>query len=126
MNLRLRLALTCLAFSCFIVNPAAAACLDEQDPASTIESTYLRVVTLNLAHGRKDGRNQLLQKTETIRNNLGDVAGVLKLVDAHLVALQEADAESSWSGKFNHVAFLGEQADYPLYLSWGSRQQPDV
>jgi endonuclease/exonuclease/phosphatase family metal-dependent hydrolase len=113
LNLRLRLALTCLAFSCFIVNPAAAACLDEQDPASTIESTYLRVVTLNLAHGRKDGRNQLLQKTETIRNNLGDVAGVLKLVDAHLVALQEADAESSWSGKFNHVAFLGEQADYP-------------
>jgi endonuclease/exonuclease/phosphatase family metal-dependent hydrolase len=112
-RLRAICGIICLAVSCFIVNPAAAACLDEQDPASAIESTYLRVVTLNLAHGRKDGRNQLLQKTETIHTNLGDVAGVLKLVDAHLVALQEADAESSWSGKFNHIAFLAEQADYP-------------
>jgi endonuclease/exonuclease/phosphatase family metal-dependent hydrolase len=113
LNLRLTGALTCLAVSCFFVNPAAAACLNELNSTSTIESTYLRVVTLNLAHGRKDGRNQLLQKTETIYSNLGDVAGVLKLVDAHLVALQEADAESAWSGKFNHVAFLAEQADYP-------------
>jgi endonuclease/exonuclease/phosphatase family metal-dependent hydrolase len=105
--------ISCLAVSFFFVNPAAATCLNELNSTSTIESTYLRVVTLNLAHGRKDGRNQLLQKTETIHSNLGDVAGVLKLVDAHLVALQEADAESSWSGKFNHVAFLAEQADYP-------------
>jgi endonuclease/exonuclease/phosphatase family metal-dependent hydrolase len=113
LNLQLPVVFACLAVSCFAVNPVAAACLDEQDPASTIESKFLRVVTLNLAHGRKDGRNQLLQKTATIRNNLGDSAGVLKRAGAHVVALQEADAESSWSGKFDHVEFLAEQADYP-------------
>ena len=110
---KLLLALICLAVPFFVVNPAHAVCPAEREPASTIESEFLRVVTLNVAHGRKDGVNQVLQKTESINKNLLEVARVLKLADAHVVALQEADAESSWSGKFNHVDFLAEQADYP-------------
>ena len=111
--LKFRVALICMAALFFVAGPAFAACPAEQEPASVIESPVLRVVTLNVAHGRKDGMNQVLQKTETINNNLREVARVLKLADAHVVALQEADAESSWSGKFNHVEFLAEQADYP-------------
>jgi endonuclease/exonuclease/phosphatase family metal-dependent hydrolase len=90
-----------------------ADCPSEQGDESVIESEYLRLVTLNVAHGRKDQRNQILLKGETIRTNLEEVALALKKADAHLIALQEADAESAWSGRFNHVELLAEKADYP-------------
>jgi len=93
--------------------PAQTACPDGQATATTSDTTFLRAVTLNLAHGRKDGLNQLLQSAQTINNNLVDVARVLKLIDGDLVALQEADAASSWSGGFNHVDFLAGEAGYP-------------
>ncbi|MCZ6792551.1 MAG: hypothetical protein O7J95_02930, partial [Planctomycetota bacterium] len=38
---------------------------------------FFRVVCLNLAHGRKDGPNQLLQSGDAIRSNLDDVAAFL-------------------------------------------------
>jgi endonuclease/exonuclease/phosphatase family metal-dependent hydrolase len=72
-------------------------------------------MTLNVAHGRSDGPNQLLQGTRSITDNLVQVAGMLKRVDADLVALQEADGISVWSGNFNHVDFLAEAAGYPYH-----------
>jgi endonuclease/exonuclease/phosphatase family metal-dependent hydrolase len=105
-----------LALLCCCVGPSFAACPEENDPGSVIESDYLRVVTLNIAHGRKDRRNQMLLKTETIRSNLVDVAQVLNKADAHLIALQEADAVSAWSGKFDHVALLAEAANYSCFF----------
>jgi endonuclease/exonuclease/phosphatase family metal-dependent hydrolase len=102
-----------LMMAWFGVCPLFAACPADDDPGSVIESDYLRVVTLNIAHGRKDRRNQMLLKTETIRANLVDVAQVLNKADAHLIALQEADAVSAWSGKFDHVALLAEEGEYP-------------
>jgi len=77
-----------------------------------VGSSFLRVVTLNVAHGRKDGRNQMLLKGETIRNNLLELGELLDRADAHVIALQEADAASAWSGKFNHVDFLAENTMY--------------
>ncbi len=105
-----------LTLAWFGISPSFAACPAEDDPGSVIESDYLRVVTLNMAHGRKDRRNQMLLKTETIRANLVDVAQVLNRADAHLIALQEADAESAWSGKFDHVALLAEEAGYSCFF----------
>jgi len=102
-----------LVLSCMLANQSFAACPDVQAPESILELDYLSVATLNVAHGRKDGMNQMLQKTETIRANLMDVAQVLDRIDAHVVALQEADDESAWSGKFNHVELLAELAHYP-------------
>ena len=99
-----------------LAGPSFAACPEENQPGSIIESAHLRVVTLNVAHGRKDRRNQMLLKTETIRTNLVDVAQALKKADAHVIALQEADAESAWSGRFDHVNLLADQADYPCYF----------
>ena len=72
----------------------------------------MRVVTLNVAHGRKDGRNQMLLKEETIRSNLEELALVLNRAEADVVALQEADAISAWSGKFDHVEWLSEKSIY--------------
>ena len=79
----------------------------------------LKVLSLNLAHGRKDGANQLFLDKQTIRANLQEVAALLKKSDADIVALQESDGPSRWSGNFNHVAFLARQAGYPWYLRTG-------
>jgi len=75
----------------------------------------LKVLTLNLAHGRKDSLNQLLLSEQVFRKNLEDIAGLFKKVGADIVALQEADGPSRWSGNFDHVKLLAQQAGYPWY-----------
>ena len=75
--------------------------------------TVLRVATLNLAHGRKDSLNQLFLWTSTIKENLNDIADVLSQQKPHVVALQEADAASFWSGSFDHVEYLASSSHYP-------------
>jgi len=75
----------------------------------------LKVLTLNVAHGRKDGFNQLFLSKQTIQQNLSEISTVLEQTDADIVALQEADGPSRWSGKFDHVAAIAEQTSYPLY-----------
>ncbi len=66
------------------------------------------VMTVNLAHGRGNGRHQALRFESSIRQNLEAVATVVKREDPHIVALQEADAPSVWSGGFNHVIFIAD------------------
>lgn len=80
------------------------------DDSAILESGFLRAVTLNIAHGRKDSRNQMFLKGDTIRDNLLEIAGLLDEAEADVIALQEADAESSWSGNFNHVQLLAENS----------------
>lgn len=75
----------------------------------------LKLLSVNLAHGRKDGLNQLLQSASTTRGNLLDIATIVEQSGAHVVALQEADAPSRWSGSFDHVSLLARQAGYPAY-----------
>jgi len=78
-------------------------------------SLPLRLVSLNIAHGRKSGLNQALESEKTIRSNLRDVAAFLERTNPSIVALQEADAPSRWSGSFDHVAFLAAAANYPWH-----------
>lgn len=73
----------------------------------------LRVVSLNLAHGRKTAFSQILVRKKTIKRNLTEIAGFLEETNADVVTLQEADLPSLWSGKFDHVEFLAQQANYP-------------
>ena len=94
--------------------PQVSAGGDRAPKASTGE--VLRVASLNMAHGRKDGLNQLFLSTATIRRNLSDIAQALRRYQPDVVALQEADAESWWSGGFDHVAYLAAEAAYPWRL----------
>ncbi len=89
---------------------------DKPASASVITSDALTVLTLNLAHGRKDSFNQMLQKTATTQRNLEEIAGFLSNSGADLIALQEADAPSRWSGKFNHVDLVSEKSLYPCRI----------
>ena len=63
--------------------------------ATQINRPVLKLLTLNIAHGRKDSFNQLLVPNGTIVENLDDIAELLKKVDADVVALQEADGPSA-------------------------------
>ena len=102
------MALVCALFTL----DAAAECPADDASGGAIESAVIRVVTLNIAHGRKDGRNQMLLREQTIRDNLVEVAGLMDRSEADVIALQEVDAESRWSGKFNHLDLLSANSAY--------------
>jgi endonuclease/exonuclease/phosphatase family metal-dependent hydrolase len=72
----------------------------------------LRVLTLNVGHGRGSASHQALLGRARIRDNLDGIAAVLRRESADLVALQEADAPSWWSGSFDHVEYLAGRAEY--------------
>jgi endonuclease/exonuclease/phosphatase family metal-dependent hydrolase len=107
----MRISLACLMLWTFSASTLYAC---QEDP-SVLESEFLRVVTLNMAHGRKDARNQMFLSDETIRENLLELGRLLDRAEADVIALQEADAESAWSGKFNHVELLAQNTLYHCY-----------
>jgi len=78
------------------------------------ERYSLKLMTLNIAHGRMDTPTQILQTEETVKENLDEISGVLRREGADMVALQEADGPSFWSGQVNHVGYLAENAGYPF------------
>jgi len=80
-------------------------------PVSTTDSG-LKVMTLNMAHGRGDSFHQLLQTTDTTLGNLDAIAVMLNREQPDVIALQEADGPSFWSGNFNHIAYLAERSPY--------------
>ena len=72
----------------------------------------LKIMTLNIAHGRGDSFHQLLQRTATTVSNLDAIASLLKESGADVVALQEADGPSFWSGNFNHIDYLADNGAF--------------
>ena len=75
-------------------------------------STVLKILTLNIAHGRKDGVNQIFQSKEKIKSNLDEIVLLLKRENPDLAGLQEADGPSVWSGEFSHVAYIAEKSGF--------------
>jgi endonuclease/exonuclease/phosphatase family metal-dependent hydrolase len=72
----------------------------------------LRLMTVNIAHGRGESFHQLLQRSATTLDNLKHIANLLRDSEAHVVALQEADGPSFWSGNFNHIDYLANNGDF--------------
>jgi endonuclease/exonuclease/phosphatase family metal-dependent hydrolase len=68
-----------------------------------------KVMTLNLAHGRGDRLFPKLSNKEFYESNLKKIAGVIRGEAPALVALQEADGPSFWSGDFDHVRYLARR-----------------
>jgi len=96
---------------------AAAECRrDKPGGGQVITSPTLNVATLNIAHGRKLAFNQALVPTATIRRNLDDIAVLFREAEVQIVALQEADAPSKWSGGFDHVEYLADAAGFPCFV----------
>ena len=94
----------------------SADCPNTEPGTKWVSAPSLTVATLNLAHGRKDALNQMLLSRQKIEQNLQEVGEQLRESGAQVIALQEADAPSRWSGGFDHVALLAIQARYPCYF----------
>ncbi|NNJ78930.1 MAG: hypothetical protein HKP19_06680 [Xanthomonadales bacterium] len=86
------------------------------DAPGIITPPQLIVGTLNVAHGRKEARNQVFLEVEEVRQNLLDLSESLDRAGADMMALQEVDAPSWWSGDFDHVEFLAAHSSYPCFL----------
>ena len=65
--------------------PGSANCINDLAPRGTNATESIRVATLNLAHGRKNGINQMLQSGAAARRNLSEIAGLLRDIDADVV-----------------------------------------
>lgn len=76
----------------------------------------LKVVTLNLAHGRGLALNQIFVTEKKTRDNLNSIANFFIDEKIDVAAVQEADAPSWWSGKFDHVELLARQGRYPRFV----------
>lgn len=85
-------------------------------PPKIIESETLGLLSLNVAHGRGTALNQILVSAAGHRQNLEQIADILLASGAQVAALQEADAPSLWSGKFDHVEFLADTSNYPFFV----------
>jgi len=88
---------------------------DQSTKKHLVDKSTLKILSLNLAHGRKDSPSQFLVSESKTRENLMEIAEFLQREKAHIVSLQEADKPSRWSGNFDHVEFLAREADYPWY-----------
>lgn len=75
----------------------------------------LRMLSVNLAHGRGNGFHQALQGDDDARRNLEAIESLIRRESPDVVAFQEADAPSAWSGRFDHVDYLARAAKY----GWG-------
>jgi endonuclease/exonuclease/phosphatase family metal-dependent hydrolase len=74
----------------------------------------LRVLTLNTAHGRSRGWHQTLQRNGRIKEQVDQIADLIARESADVVALQETDAPSVWSGRFDHPQAIAERAGLPF------------
>ena len=72
----------------------------------------LKVMTLNVAHGRKDGFHQALLSRRSVAANVREIGALIKREGPDLVALQEVDGPSLWSGRFDHSETIAYTAEY--------------
>ncbi|MBI3885601.1 MAG: endonuclease/exonuclease/phosphatase family protein [Opitutae bacterium] len=73
----------------------------------------LRLLTYNIAHGRGLTLHQSLRRESAIRAQLLKIGRLITRLDVDIAALQEVDENSSWSGSFDHLACLAENAGMP-------------
>ena len=91
------------------------ACPAGSELAALPEDT-IKVMTLNIAHGRNSAWNQLFVSKRRTFENLDYIAALLADTAPNVVALQEADGRSRWSGNFDHVTYIAEKSGLPCVV----------
>lgn len=82
----------------------------------TESAQSLKVMTLNISHGRGDSVHRVVQGQERTMENLSAVSDVLNREAPDVVSLQEVDDNSFWSGGFNHAKFLASASPFAQML----------
>lgn len=73
----------------------------------------LRLVTFNIAHGRGLSPIQGLTSSRRLRFNLRRISDLIGHLGADVVAFQEIDECSVWSGSFDHLDYVRAHAGFP-------------
>lgn len=73
----------------------------------------LRIMTLNIAHGRGLSTYQGFHKVNGIERALRKIAHLLRHEAPDIVALQEVDEDSHWNQRIHLLDFLQKEAHYP-------------
>lgn len=84
-------------------------------PLPDKEPDHVRLLTLNMCHGRRRLPHQTLLPRHAVRRNLGAIGTTLQGLMPDIVALQEADGPSAWSGNFDHVATLAQLGELDTF-----------
>ena len=92
--------------------PAHVASIENAGLIPVNHSNSIKVVSLNAAHSRSMGIHQAFQSGDKARANLDTVASMLERENPDVVALQEVDGPSVWSGRFDHVDYLAREAGF--------------
>ena len=92
--------------------PLYAAPQIEEGLVPPADRPSLRVLSLNAAHGRGVAFHQTLTRDAHIRSNLDTIAELIVASDADVVALQELDGPSFWSGGFDHLEYLARATGF--------------
>lgn len=72
----------------------------------------LRLLTLNMAHGRGLSTYQGFHTAKGIEKNLERIASLLRRARPDIVALQEVDEDSHWNRRIHLLDWLQERAGY--------------
>jgi endonuclease/exonuclease/phosphatase family metal-dependent hydrolase len=93
-----------------------SACPGGTTMPGVIHADTFDVASLNIGHGRGMALNQMFVSRGRHEENLDAIAKTLRATGAAVVALQEADAPSLWSGRFDHVEYLAAAMDYRCFV----------
>jgi len=83
------------------------------EASNSLPHDTVKILSLNISHGRNTAINQIFVSKKRTYRNLDKIAALLEGIAPDVVALQEADAPSRWSGNFDHVAYVAKEAGYP-------------
>jgi endonuclease/exonuclease/phosphatase family metal-dependent hydrolase len=84
----------------------------------------LRLLTLNIAHGRGLSTYQGFHSARGIERNLNRIAHLIRKTEPHVVALQEVDEDSHWNKRIHLLEMLQGKSGYPYgYLGVHNRRE---
>lgn len=85
-------------------------------PVSPESGNMVKVMTLNLAHGRSTDFSQLLLSKKRIEINLERVSSVILREKPDIAGFQEADGNSFWSGGHDHIRYISEKSGFSFFM----------
>lgn len=97
-------------------SPRTSPLPDAQATAPREATGSLNVLSLNLGHGRGQAASQWRVDADGHRAALAAVADLIRREDPDLIALQEVDGPSWWSGRFDHLQNLQDALDGPAAI----------
>jgi endonuclease/exonuclease/phosphatase family metal-dependent hydrolase len=85
-------------------------------------SGTIKLLTLNIAHGRGPILHQGLVKQKTILKWMGKIVELLNDLQPDIVALQEIDEDSQWNGNLDLLEFLRSKTGFE-FAAYGMHNQ---